>query len=322
MAVLLLCRRICPHSASSGTCNTRRDDLSRMSKLTKLKSFYKLDEAAQRLTVAFGEPVTVSDVLQFVIDQRLTLAAQFLRQYAKPVIPYTLLVNWYGGGDSDPTAMPVLRQVDGRTVRRATMSTNTTQGDLVVTLDGVYRLFTVGPLVKAYVQHMLMGNDAEDFELTSTGGVLVLDGSELMYELSERHEFSAKEKAARILRQATAGLPQKPWLHVDHFFPSVRLPASRHLVIRTVDLARFELSEARNEIAPDASASVLTSNPSLGTARAMSNEEVLKLKAELKAKGYRDFNQRAAKAAGIHPSRLRQIGQAQAKARAPKGNWY
>lgn len=251
-----------------------------MSKLTKLKSFYKLDEAAQRLTVAFGEPVAVSDVLQFVIDQRLPLAAQFLRQYAKPVNPYTLLVNWYGGGDSDPTAMPVTRQVDGRTVRRATMSANTTQGDLVVTLDGVYRLFTTGRLVKAYVQHLLMGNDPEDFKLTSTGGVLVLDGSELMYELSERHEFSAKETTANTLRRATAGLPQKPWLHVDHFFPSVRLPASQHLVIRTVDLLRFELSEIRTETTLSAS----QGEPASGAVRGMERQHYLKVIAGLLSK--------------------------------------
>lgn len=216
-------------SLYSVTCNTWGNDPPTMSKLTKLKSFYKLDDAAQRLTVTFGEAVTVSDVLQFVTDKKLPLAAQFSRQYAKPVIPYTLLGNWYGGGDSDPTAMPLMSQVDGRNIRRVTMRTNETQGDSVVTLDGVYRLFMDEPLVKAYVQHLLMGNDEQEFALFSTNGVLVIDERDSVYELNERRKFSARERTATTLLRATAGLPQKPWLHVDRFSPSVQLPASQHL---------------------------------------------------------------------------------------------
>ncbi|CDU09297.1 putative phage protein [Vibrio diabolicus] len=49
-----------------------------MSKLSKFKTFYTLEETAERVSQSLGEPVSVSDICQFGLDHHLTISARLI----------------------------------------------------------------------------------------------------------------------------------------------------------------------------------------------------------------------------------------------------
>jgi len=219
-----------------------------MSRLAALKKFYRLDEAEARLSIAFGEAVTVSDILQFLVDERLQLSALFLHQPAFVVAPVTNVYNWYGGGDSDPTALPPLARFpsDQRVISEGV----TRQLDFVTHLDGVYRLNMHGPLVASYVQHLLMNTEFDEFPLTSTEGVQVIGDDDTLYELCVPFNWSKSEIKQRNAHREAINLPplpKRPLHHVDNYYPSPDLPPLRQLVLRTQDLLSFEFSVLNSE---------------------------------------------------------------------------
>jgi hypothetical protein len=143
-----------------------------VSPLLKLKKFFTVDEAAQRLSASCGSPMTARDVYQLVYNGELPLAAYFFSRNGIEVAPATHLKNWYSGQDNDPTWFPRLEQnLETGSVRLAdTPQSPTTffslerQSDEVKLLDGIYQLWLEGPLYLHYVQWLAAGRDANEFD--------------------------------------------------------------------------------------------------------------------------------------------------------------
>jgi hypothetical protein len=215
-----------------------------MSRLAAFKKFYRLDEAATRLTAAFGETVSLSDILQFVVEDRLQISALYLHQSAKEIALYTQLVNWFGGGENDPS-FPFLRTGEKLDTRKRAFETSRSLHKHITYLDGVYRLYMQGPLVSAYVQHLLMGSEDEEFPLTALDGIIVLDDEGSMFRLCQRFDWSEAQLAAIAKARKEANLadtPEKAYHHNENYYPSMALPPLHQLVLRTADLLQFELS--------------------------------------------------------------------------------
>lgn len=215
-----------------------------MSRLAAFKKFYRLDEAAARLTAAFGETVSLSDILQFVVEDRLQISALYLHQSAKEIALCTTLFNWFGGGENDPS-LPLIRTGGKLDTRKGVMESSKSIHDHITHLDGVYRLYMQGPLVSGYVQHLLMGSEGDEFPLTAFDGVIVLDDDGSMFELCQRFDWSEEQLAARAKARKQANLADAPELayhHKDNYYPSMALPPLHQLVLRTADLLQFELS--------------------------------------------------------------------------------
>jgi hypothetical protein len=57
-----------------------------MKKLYKFKKWYGINEAAERLSIALGEKVTNDDIVDFIIEEQLSLFWDIRSRYAVPVI--------------------------------------------------------------------------------------------------------------------------------------------------------------------------------------------------------------------------------------------
>ena len=152
-----------------------------MTALLKLKRFFTIDEAAQRLSASCGSAISPRDIYQLVLQGELPLAAYISRQHAREVAPVTMLRNWYPELKDDPTWLPTL----GRDLKTGATHLSRLkpppshwfeiekQTDEVLMLDGVFLLWLQGPHYLNYVQWLAAGREADDFDMISLDGVCV-----------------------------------------------------------------------------------------------------------------------------------------------------
>jgi hypothetical protein len=154
---------------------------AQMTQLPKLKRFFTIDEAAQRLSSSCDSPITSQDIFHLVSEGKLRLAAYFLRQPAKEAAPVTRLWNWYPDLPDDPTRLPSLERssLTGRLefstkIQRPSNSFAIEwQSDEILLLDGYYFLWLQGPLYLDYVRRLAAGRDANAFDMVSLDGTCV-----------------------------------------------------------------------------------------------------------------------------------------------------
>ncbi|MVF24957.1 hypothetical protein EVC37_25690 [Methylocaldum sp. BRCS4] len=201
-----------------------------MSKLFRLKSWYSIEQAAQRLSGTLQEPVSVQDVYHLCYEGRLKLSWQVPYRAAREVAPVTKLINWYGASDDDPTKT-LWPLGNPETYEKIAWTWYFEPQRLhVETLDGIYRLdleFDGG--VKSWLLSLATGNP-DYHKLVSFEGFFVWCSEGRLWKIVERFPLDLKSKE------------RLPYFHPDNYYPSDELPNESELVILRTDLEAFELS--------------------------------------------------------------------------------
>lgn len=200
-----------------------------MSKLFKLKEWLTLADAAQHLTIVFGEDVTEADLLRFALDGHLKLSVNFVNHakaksgqivawegtewFRGPPLTRTPIKNQEGENPTEeilscpPKLQSLLDEMlpEERMEQRCFMSSINIDGtrflnlsNEVVTISGVWDLPMLGTerLDIEHAYQNLTGGPA--VTLQGIDGALVQNSHEQMYQLQESfddNEFRSGTKA-------------------------------------------------------------------------------------------------------------------------------
>ena len=204
-----------------------------MSKLSKLKHWLLVPDAARYLTLSFGEEVTEADVLRLALDQRLKLSVRFVNQtHARSgeivqIDEASFREVQYRDGD-DPIRIyggPIILDSDGQPSHVINLATE------LCVLEGIFDLPMVGgerlEIERAF-QKLISGPDVTDITLD---GVFVEGANGKVFQLQVVAEHT------EVLKQPAQ---EKPQLTPAKYLPTDSIPSDAVLVVRTTELLCFE----------------------------------------------------------------------------------
>jgi len=199
-----------------------------MSPLTKLKNYYTLSEAALRLSESFGEPVSQSDIFQFVLAYRMKLSLRFVRQYAVPVAPVMTCFWRAKKGSVGQMGCPPADAYEHWWVEMVER-----QGDMVEWLSGCYHLWNYGESSRRELAHLaaLAFPTSTKVRWDDPVGVCVVDAYGIPYQVVDER---GKDQGVEILDGL--GYGNLKWQPVRD------APSLDQFVIQTQDLLDFELA--------------------------------------------------------------------------------
>lgn len=200
-----------------------------MSKLFNLKEWLTVAEAAQYLTIIFGEDVTEVDVLRLALDGHLKLSVNFVNhavaRSAKwiPLSQYMELMELFRALGQTPKnpERPVL-----------------IYGERVVPIKGIWDLAMMGAeMLDVEHKYQLMTGGAP-VTLVNIDGTFVVSYDGQMYQLQTHYDDnpycnSEEQKESR---------KKKPLYEPSNYFPAEGLPDDSVMVVRTDVLREFEAS--------------------------------------------------------------------------------
>lgn len=233
-----------------------------MSKLSNLKKWLTVPDAAKQLTISFGEDVSEADVLRLALDGHLQLSVHLVNgAYARrcnPIQPgdvkFNRVTTLDGSGVIDlPIGGPVWSNELG--VFQVTRE--------IIELDAaVWDL----PLVKGErldVEHkyqMLTGGP--EVTLVNIDGALVRSLAGSIFELQEHFSDNKHFNKENL---------ESPYYHPDNFYPAGGLPPDSVLVVRIEALREFEaaISEPSTVAETASPAKAIRDNSLLATIAAL-----------------------------------------------------
>jgi hypothetical protein len=196
-------------------------------KLSNLKQWLTISDAARHLSILFGEEVNEADVLRLGLDGHLTLSVNFVNfaygrcgpliplQDAKrekiPALTTDELIEWVEGVQIGDQVI----ELDEKIVRLAGVWELKMRGAEQIDVENRYQFLTGGPSV----------------DLHSLLGALVYREDGVHCQLQSR--FSENE-SANLKDQ------KKPLNHRDKYYPADGLPHDCVLVVRTSALRNLE----------------------------------------------------------------------------------
>jgi hypothetical protein len=227
-----------------------------MKKLYKLKQWFSLEDAAMRLSGVLGEPVTLDDMLQLIIDGHIPVSwyARYVpaERVAKACV---LLYSWQNIFEKELPPGEYVGEVwwHGEWAYRARTGLN--KGDVlkayacldwvsihgvqvVEKIEGLYRL-ELGECgaLKDWVHSMLTNTGGE---LTTLDGYFVSDGEGMMWRILEY------SPGGKVATSDGAIKMTEPF-----YYPSSKFPEPAELVIQRADIESFERRVAQgNQAAP------------------------------------------------------------------------
>jgi hypothetical protein len=199
-------------------------------KLLKLKEWLTVRDAAQHLSILFGEEVSVADVLRLALDGQLTLSVHFVNHaHARcgPIVPlkdakrYKLQIS-----ESE-----TVHGIHGLCINEKEVLE---LGESIAVLEGVWDLTMLGAerLDVELRYQMLTSGPAVD--LVFLDGPIVSRGDGTACRLEDYfadNEFFDKKKLVN------------PWNNPRNFYPAGGLPSDSVLVVRTRALLEARMSE-------------------------------------------------------------------------------
>lgn len=250
---------------------------SLLKRLSDLKKWLTVPDAARHLAIVFGEDVSEADVLRLALDGHLKMSVNFVN-YAtarrgkvipidevnyRELSPWVLSAITIPGLQGEPVEVMEGLNLDDKRVL--------VLEDTLVTLDGVFDLAMIGNERSDIEHNYQMLTGGPPVELSSLEGAFVVSDGETMFQLQDRmqkNEAWAKHFAAPRKSENDDGktileiepvaetLPKEAndgslWkvrnrrLKVrddEFFYPAVGLPDNSALVVRTEALAEFEKS--------------------------------------------------------------------------------
>ena len=260
---------------------------SLLKRLSDLKKWLTVPDAARHLAIVFGEDVSEADVLRLSLDGHLKISVNFVNHATArrgKVIPiseasYREVGPWFLSGVSIPghpdarVKMMVGLNLDDKRVLELE--------DGLVTLDGIFDLVMLGNERSQIEDIYQMLTDGPPVELTSLEGAFVVSDGETMFQLQDRMQkseawvkhFAAPRKSENDdgklvleIKSVAEASPKEAndgalWKVRDEnvkvrddelFYPAVGLPDNSALVVRTEALAEFERSlSAPTEVSDD-----------------------------------------------------------------------
>ena len=204
-----------------------------MKKLFKLRRWLTLDEAAEQLSVLFGEHISRAELLRLALDGEFTLSVRFVNGvYGKggPVIP---------SREARVTTLPGL---DGEIIHfcKGIFIDEERVIDLkpeVTRLEGVWDLPMIGAEALDLEHEYQALTSGPSVDLFSLEGAFVCNGNEY-WQLQEHFSKNEYYKSSNL---------KKPWTHPANFYPAPGLPSGAVLVVRPTSLtsliARVQVAE-------------------------------------------------------------------------------
>lgn len=193
-----------------------------MRKLYKLKKWYSLEDAATRLSLTLGEPVTVQDIRQLMADEHIAAYWNVHHLYAIEVAPVTSI---YRAGD-DVFELSKAMGTISESVTRIMSGGFERQADRVQTLDGVYKIDTenIGA-AKHWLKALAAGRDSE---YVSLEGAMLIGEDDKLWQLMA--PFPERENSKK----------HTPWSNPNNFYPNFELPEEMQLVVSKLEIEKFE----------------------------------------------------------------------------------
>ena len=203
-------------------------------KLFKLREWLTLADAAQHLSIMFGEDVREADVLRLALDGHLKLSVRFVNTASArrgtfvsleekiasfEGIKFEMLPN-----SSKDAAIKMISELypEGGILEI---------GKEIVTLDGVWDLPMIGSEELDVEHEYQILTDGPAVTLQNLEGVFVAGSDGTLYQLQEHfsdNEYFKKENL------------KTPWGHLANYYPAGGLPSDSVFVVRTSAIQDLE----------------------------------------------------------------------------------
>ena len=198
-------------------------------KLFKLREWLTFGDAAQHLSIIFGEDVKVADILQLALDGHLKLSVRFVnhaRARRGRVVPIE---------DAEVFEVPSISE--GKSSVKTIRGIHIREGEIleldeeIVTIDGIWDLPLIGS-EKLDVEHEYQNlTDGPAVALTCLEGAFVAEQDGTIWQLQDH--FSDNEYCRKENLKA-------PWAHPDNYYPAGGLPRDSVFVVRTSAIQELE----------------------------------------------------------------------------------
>lgn len=206
-----------------------------MRKLYKLKEWYSLKDAASRLTLTLGEPVSENDILQLCVESHLTLSWYMRHVTAQEVAPVTHILNF------DDIHKKMAERVGKPFIPKGTFYSEgyEAQSDLIAHLDGAHKLeLGLCGAMQDWILSLITNTGGE---LISLDGYFVSDSKGRLWRIMEHFDSAyLKEMRASMSPENKEADLRKPSNHEDYYFPSGGSPDYEDLGVTKADLEDFE----------------------------------------------------------------------------------
>jgi len=228
-------------------------------KLSGIKKWIPLEEAARHLSILFDEKINVADVLQFSLEKQLTISVIFVNGvYATPCkfISYsdalftvyktyeqclekiaehipandiTAVIEKYTKEHPSESSLSFLPMAENSLFNFNDGFAIRSDDNLVSLFDSVYDLPLLAGerIVVERMFHELTGGP--EVNLVNIDGSLVGDMEGDLFRIEERFNKEYLDKHKKDL----------PYNHPDNFFPAFELPDDSVIVVRPKALAKF-----------------------------------------------------------------------------------
>ena len=198
-----------------------------MRKLSKLKQWLTIGDAAQHLSIVFGETVNEADVLRLGLDGHLKLSVHFVNHTearvgnAIPIAEAKTALSVFRTEGEEPHHIVLGIVLNDREVLNL--------AEDIITLDGVWDLSMIGneSLDVEHAYQNLTGGPA--VTLTCLDGAFVQREDGKIFQLQSRFDEEHYKKDSKL-----------PWGHPSFYYPAGGLPKDSVLVVRMTALAEFE----------------------------------------------------------------------------------
>lgn len=198
-----------------------------MRKLYKIKKWYTLDEAADRLSLTMGEPIGVQDIRQFMADGLIDAYCNVRGIYAMEVAPASVFM------DSCSELTRISKSFGLPDGHWPSVSQGLAeQAENVATLDGLFKIEVKGENVitvtdRRWRAAIADGIEGEYLSNDDVGGdVMLSDIDGKLWEL----RFPDYQNSAQ----------HSPWLNARNFCPVFVLPEGTEIVLSTSEIEKCE----------------------------------------------------------------------------------
>jgi len=198
-----------------------------MRKIYKLKEWYSLEQASERLSLICGDTVTPNDILHMVVDGYLPLSCYLTHQVAERVAPFTKNMTEIFNRMEMALAALGNKPFEKNNTTRYALTYETQE---IRHLDGIYTFdFTYTESIKHDILSYLL---EESVETVSMDGYFVTDSEQNLWRLLERNEDikSYDKKTGEAL----------PYLDPSLYFPAGDYPSYGNWVIQASHLSQLE----------------------------------------------------------------------------------
>ncbi|MBC7619867.1 MAG: hypothetical protein H7293_12940 [Candidatus Saccharibacteria bacterium] len=260
---------------------------SLLKRLSDLKKWLTVPDAARHLTIVFGEDVSEADVLRLALDGHLKISVNFVNHATairgkvipideatyRELSPWALSAITIPGHQGEPVNVMEGLNLDGKRVLELE--------DELVTLDGVFDLAMIGN-ERIDIEHkyqMLTGGPSVD--LSNLEGAFVMSDAETMFQLQDRMKINKEWPKPLAAPQKSENDDGKTVLEIESvthtspkeanvgslwevrdrrlkarddefYYPAAGLPDNSAVVVRTEALTEFERSlSAPTEVRDD-----------------------------------------------------------------------